>query len=119
MPLISSETTTTTALPPPVTTVPTTVAPSPVTRSCSIFGDPHAMTFDGMHSDYYTTGEFWIVKSDTMKIQGKYNPTHATNGLAVTKRIAIAGSLMGPHTLIIGEEHATYDGEPILTTFPP
>merc|ERR1712066_287868 len=86
--------------------------------SCSIYGDPHAMTFDGLHSDYYTTGEFWIVKSATVMVQGKYSPTHATNGLAVTKQIAVGGSFLKGHHLIVGEEHATWDGQPILTTFP-
>jgi hypothetical protein len=89
-----------------------------VTRSCSIFGDPHAGTFDGFHADYYTSGEFYLVRAPTVKIQGKYNPTHATNGLAVTKEVAISGSFVGDKILIIGEEHASYDGMPILTTFP-
>jgi hypothetical protein len=91
---------------------------APTLRSCSIFGDPHAGTFDGMHSDYYTTGEFWIVKSATVHIQGKYQPTHATNGLAVTKELAIGGPFLHGHTLIIGEESATFDGQPIVATFP-
>jgi hypothetical protein len=76
------------------------------------------MTFDGLHSDYYTSGEFWIVKSSTVIIQGKYSPTHATNGLAVTKQVAVGGSNLKGHKLIVGEEHATWDGQPILTTFP-
>jgi len=112
LPMLSQETTTTTT-PAPDTTVP----PQPP-RSCSIFGDPHAMTFDGMHADYYTTGEFWIVKSSTVQIQGAYSPTHATNGLAVTKKIAVGGPFLKGHTLIVGEEHATWDGQQILTTFP-
>jgi len=104
--------------------MPGTMPPPPPTTTskphghCSIFGDPHAMTFDGMHSDYYTEGEFWIVKSDILKVQGKYSPTHATNGLSVTKQIAIAGTALQGHVLIIGEEHATYDGQAILTNFP-
>jgi hypothetical protein len=76
------------------------------------------MTFDGLHSDYYTSGEFWIVKSSTVIVQGKYSPTHATNGLAVTKKVAVGGSFLKGHTLIVGEEHATWDGQPILVTFP-
>jgi len=58
------------------------------------------------------------VKSSTVIIQGKYSPTHATNGLAVTKQIAVGGSNLKGHKLIVGEEHATWDGQPILTTFP-
>jgi hypothetical protein len=111
LPMLSQETTTTTPF------VPESTTPS-IKKSCSIFGDPHAMTFDAMHSDYYTSGEFWIVKSDTVHIQGAYSPTHATNGLAVTKKIAVGGPFLKGHTLIIGEEHATFDGQPILPTFP-
>jgi len=115
LPFLSQDTTTTTPIIPDTT--PTTTQPQP-RKSCEIFGDPHAMTFDGMHADYYTSGEFWIVKSGPLEIQGKYRPTHATNGLAVTKKIGVGGSLMQGHTLIIGEETATYDGAAILTTFP-
>merc|ERR1711879_88791 len=129
MPFLSSDTTTTTLniimttpilndettpAPPP----PTKTAPPAPTKSCSIYGDPHAMTFDGLHSDYYTSGEFWIVKSSTVIVQGKYSPTHATNGLAVTKQVAVGGSFLKGHHLIVGEEHATWDGQQILTTFP-
>jgi len=127
MPFLSSDTTTTTifvppttpAPLPPTTTKPTTTKPAllPV-KSCSIFGDPHAMTFDGTRADYYTAGEFWIVKSTNIFIQGRYAPTHATNGLAVTKEIAIGGPFLKGNTLIIGEESASWNGEAILVTFP-
>merc|ERR1712066_1039002 len=56
--------------------------------------------------------------SPTVGIQGKYHPTHATNGLSVTKKIAVSGTFIQNHKLIIGEEHASWDGTPILTTFP-
>jgi len=119
MPFLSSDTTTTTptmitATPPIIHDITT----PPPAKSCSIYGDPHAMTFDGYHSDYYTAGEFWIVKSATVGIQGKYHPTHATNGLSVTKQIGVGGSFLKGHHLVIGEEHATWDGAQILTTFP-
>merc|ERR1719221_157396 len=122
MPFLSSDTTTTTIFIAPATPAPlppTTTKPAllPV-KSCSIFGDPHAMTFDGTRADYYTTGEFWIVKSPNVWIQGKYAPTHATNGLAVTKEIAIGGGFLQGNTLIIGEEQASWNGEAILVTFP-
>merc|ERR1712039_957004 len=57
-------------------------------------------------------------KSTTVIVQGKYSPTHATNGLAVTKQVAVAGSFLNGHHLIVGEEHATWDGQQILTSFP-
>jgi len=120
MPMLSSDTTTTTiriAPIPPLNDLTTTPAPAPE-KSCEIYGDPHAMTFDGLHSDYYTSGEFYLVKSAEVIIQGKFSPTHATNGLAVTKQVAVGGSFLNGHTLIVGEEHATWDGQPILVTFP-
>jgi hypothetical protein len=113
MPMISEDTTTTTT---PFVPESTTLAP--IKKFCSIFGDPHAMTFDGQRADYYTSGEFWIVKSDAVKIQGRYAPTQVTNGLAVTKEIAVGGSSMEGHVLIVTEEKALYDGTPILTSFP-
>jgi len=122
LPLMSSDTTTTTPIviipTPPILNDETTTPPPAPKKSCDIYGDPHAMTFDGLHSDYYTSGEFWLVKSTTVWVQGKYSPTHATNGLAVTKQVGVAGSFLHGHKLIIGEEHATWDGTPILTTFP-
>jgi len=118
LPFLSSDTTTTTAyVPPPIPIPDITTTPAPK-KDCSIFGDPHAMTFDGMHSDYYTEGEFWLVKHTSIKIQGKFSPTHATNGLSVTKQVAVGGAFLKGHTLIIGEEHATWNGQMILTGFP-
>jgi hypothetical protein len=87
-------------------------------KSCTIFGDPHIMTFDGMHSDYYTPGEYWIVRSSNVKIQGRYLATSVTNGLAVTKEIAVGGPFLSGHTLIIGAMVTLWDNQPILTTFP-
>lgn len=107
--------TTMTSSPAPAVVVTTTPGSA---RSCAIFGDPHIMTFDGMHSDYYTPGEYWIVKSSSVKIQGRYLATSRTNGLAVTKELAIGGPFLQGHTLIIGATSALWDNQPILTTFP-
>merc|ERR1719188_1996163 len=86
--------------------------------TCLIFGDPHIKTFDGAKANYYTSGEYWLVKSDPVLIQGKYGCTQATNGLAVTKDIAVGGSFIRNAKLIIGSKTATYNGQPILQTFP-
>jgi len=81
------------------------------------------MTFDGKHADYYSPGEYWIVKSETLIIQGKYGPTPMTNGLGVTKGIAISGTALKGNNLIImtmdmGPAAFTYKGQPICTGFP-
>jgi len=98
-------------------------APLGPAKDCTVYGDPHINTFDGKHADYYTPGEYWIIKSDVVKVQGKYQPTEMTNGLAVTKAIAISGSFINNHKLIINSLDMqggafTWDGEPILAGFP-
>merc|ERR1712060_715367 len=124
VPFLSSDTTTTTFTiatttapdtPPPVTITP---IPDKPTKSCQIYGDPHGTSFDGEHLDFYTPGEFYLVKSASVIIQARYRPTHATNGLLVTKQVAVGGPFLKGHRLIIGEEHAFWDGKPILTGFP-
>lgn len=100
-------------------TPPPTPAPTPAPRgSCVVWGDPHVTTFDGKHADYYTPGEYWVVKSEKVKIQGRYLPTKVTNGLACTNTLAISGPVIGNRKLMISAESTTLDGAPILTAFP-
>jgi len=68
--------------------------------------------------DYYEPGEYWLVKSPQIKMQGRYRETKMTNGLSVTKQVAIGGPFLKGHVLIVGSIHAWWDGKPILTTFP-
>jgi hypothetical protein len=89
---------------PPLVTTPSPLPP----KDCIIFGDPHIHTFDGMHSDYYTPGEYWIVRSEYLKIQGKYQPLPITGGLSVTVEIAVSGALLGNNVLRIGALSASY-----------
>jgi len=121
--LSSSDTTTTTQA--PAAPAPMAPAPKPVgpRGECTIWGDPHLMTFDQKHNDFYSQGEYWIVKSSTIYIQGRYLPTRSTHGLSVTKEIAISGPILnGPggekHILRINARTATWDGAAILTGFP-
>merc|ERR1712151_48153 len=81
-------------------------------------GDPHILTSDNKRVDFYTQGEYWIVKSAQVSIQGAYHPTHATSGLSVMKEIAFGGPFIQNHKLIIGTISATWDGQQILTGFP-
>merc|ERR1712241_430665 len=112
--------------PPPPVPVPVP-APAPVAPAqpafgafgtCIGWGDPHIRTFDGERADYYSSGEYYIVKSNLISIQGRYLPTKFTNGLAVTKMVAIGGNLLKGNKLIIGPLAATWNGAPILGGFP-
>jgi len=76
------------------------------------------MTFDRKRVDFYTPGEYWIVKSQNVHIQARYKPTHTTSGLSVTKELAFGGPFMQGHVLRISALSATYDGAVILPTFP-
>lgn len=76
------------------------------------------VTFDGAKADYYTPGEFYLVKSPTVIIQGRFQPLPLTNGLGVTTEIAVSGSFLQDKTLIIGTKDALFDDMPISMTFP-
>merc|ERR1711972_1095725 len=65
-------------------------------------GDPHVLTFDGARPSFYGTGEFWIVKSARVKIQGRFTGTPYTMGLAATNKIAVSGAFIGDQTIEVG-----------------
>eukprot|EP00420_Gonyaulax_spinifera_P033355 CAMPEP_0197876058 /NCGR_PEP_ID=MMETSP1439-20131203/5141_1 /TAXON_ID=66791 /ORGANISM="Gonyaulax spinifera, Strain CCMP409" /LENGTH=408 /DNA_ID=CAMNT_0043495327 /DNA_START=11 /DNA_END=1234 /DNA_ORIENTATION=+ len=92
-------------------------APTPI-GVCTVFGDPHVLTFDHKRADYYTPGEYWIVKSSTISIQGRYLPTKMTSGLGVTKILAVGGPLLKGNKLFVSSTSATWNDQPILTGFP-
>jgi len=83
-------------------------------KKCIIYGDPHSNSFDGIHNDFYASGEFWIVKSKRVKIQGRYQPTKITRGLSVTKEISLGGPFLKGHVLMVDAERATLDGKNVL-----
>jgi hypothetical protein len=97
--------------------IPPISPPGPV-GVCKLWGDPHILTFDHMRADYYSPGEFWIVKSDNVWIQGRYLPTKVTSGLGVTKSIAVGGPFLKGHKLIVAVRATIWDGQQVLTGFP-
>jgi hypothetical protein len=82
------------------------------------------LTFDGRHEDYYTPGEYWLVKSAAIKIQVKFESLPMTNGLAVVKALAIGGDFLGGRVLTVGlmdaaeSAKAWYDGAQVLNGYP-
>lgn len=89
--------------------------------TCLLWGDPHLMTFDKTYLNWYSEGEFWIVKSDTVKIQGRYLSTPFTRGLSAMHQLAVGGPFMQGHKLTVGPMDGGQimcDGLPICGGFP-
>jgi hypothetical protein len=104
-------------LPGPIST--TTLPPSPP-EVCLIWGDPHIQTFDNSRADFFGEGIKWIVKSDSVHIQGRYKATPFTNGLAATNSVAVGGPFLNGHVLKVGpmeNGQITWDNQPILGAF--
>lgn len=96
-----------------------------------LWGDPHAKVFDSPADqegsavpsvvDFFGHGDYWVVKSPQVSIQGRYGPTQWTeNGLSATLALAVGGPLLQGHTLIIEPQDGQiiWDGAPILQEFP-
>jgi len=101
----------------------------PVTGTCTIWGDPHIDPFDngifGMEKvdslGIYSSGDYWLVKNDQIKIQGRYGTTiYTPNNMSALLALAFSGPWLWNDTLIIEPEEGkiTYNGTSILTTFP-
>jgi len=118
MPNATTTTTTTGVVPnptPPTGPILTTVPPMGPPKDCTLIGDPHIKTFDGMKANYYTPGEYWIVKSPSVSIQGKYAALKITNGLAVITGIAVGGKFLNGNKIIVYPRTVTINDQPILT----
>jgi len=85
---------------------------------CILFGDPHIMSFDHKRVDFYTQGEYWIVKSEQVHIQARYRPTHMTSGLSVTKEIVFSGPFLKCNVLRLSALAASWNGQAIISSFP-
>jgi len=71
----------------------------------------------------YRSGDYWLVNSESVKIQGRYGTTQYTvNGQSALLALAVGGPFLMNHSLIIqpmddgGKVY--YDGQPILEEFP-
>mmetsp|Transcript_116348 Transcript_116348/g.334094 ORF Transcript_116348/g.334094 Transcript_116348/m.334094 type:complete len:573 (-) Transcript_116348:239-1957(-) len=93
----------------------------PRVGNCLLWGDPHILTFDGSRADFLGQGEAWLVKTKLISIQGRYQPTPFTNGLAATSAIAIGGAFLMGHVLKIGALEGgqiLWDNQIICADFP-
>jgi len=97
----------------------TTTTPAPRVGTCTFWGDPHIITFDGARPSFYGTGEFWVIKSDTVHIQARYKGTDWTYGLAATNKLVVGGPFLDGHEITIGTVDSgemMVDGRPVLGT---
>jgi len=104
--------------PPGITTTPKPLGPP---GHCLMWGDPHVETFDHSYANFYDQGEWWVVKSPMVWIQGRFLATPFTKGLAATHAIAVGGNFMQGHTIIVGpmeNGQILIDGQPQCANFP-
>lgn len=88
---------------------------------CIFWGDPHIRTFDGGRPSFYGDGEYWIVKSSQVYIQGRFRGTAYTEGLSATNKIIIGGPFLQGHTIAVGTIESgefLIDGAPACSNFP-
>jgi len=97
--------------------------PSPQMGECTFWGDPHLITFDGARPSFYGDGEYWIVKNDAVKIQGRFMGTKYTFGLAATQKVAVGGRFIQDHIIEVEPMEEAFggsilvDGVPVLTQY--
>jgi hypothetical protein len=101
--------------------------PRPLAKVCTLWGDPHVIAFDQVGTDknqassFYGDGDFWLVKSSTVSIQGRFEGTKYTEGLAATNQIVVGGAFLKGHKIEVGTRESgvlTVDGQPVMSTFP-
>jgi len=92
--------------------------------SCVLWGDPHVKTFDKSRSVFYSEGDFWIVKSPAVKIQGRFQATDWTKKNDQTDYssmtgIAVSGSFMQGHKIQVDSMLGSIlcDGRHVLNNF--
>jgi len=101
--------------------------PPPSVRVCTLWGDPHIIVFDQVNTDknqassFYGDGDYWLVKSDTVHIQGRFEGTRYTEGLAATNQIVVGGPFLHGHKIEVGTRDSgvlTVDGQPVMSASP-
>jgi len=92
--------------------------------ACVLWGDPHVKTFDKSRSVFYSEGDFWIVKSAAVKIQGRFQATDWTKkndhtDYSSMTSLIVSGSFMQGHKMQVDSMLGSIkcDGSDILSNF--
>jgi len=110
----------------------TSIQFTPIWGSCVLWGDPHVGIFDrgvaqgkGLAPiiDAFGTGDFWLVRSSLVQIQGRYGQTPWTPpGQSALLAVAAGGPFLWNHTLVVEPMghggRITWDGQEILQQLP-
>jgi hypothetical protein len=92
-----------------------------------LWGDPHVITFDQQNDDksqaisFYGDGDFEIVQSSTVEIQGRFEGTKYTEGLAATNQIVVGGPFLSNTKIEVGTQESgilTVNGQAVIPSFP-
>lgn len=87
-------------------------------RLCRFYGDPHWRTFDGKKYDFYGHGNYWLVKSPDVWIQGHYTPRWLNRpGRTWTSKIAFGGPFLKGNTLMIEGKTAWWNDKKGILNF--
>mmetsp|Transcript_11110 Transcript_11110/g.34424 ORF Transcript_11110/g.34424 Transcript_11110/m.34424 type:complete len:375 (-) Transcript_11110:79-1203(-) len=103
-----------------------TAPPNPKVETCTVWGDPHVRMFDKFEdhatiASFYNPGDFWLVKSPLVHIQGRYGTTQWTpDGQSALLALAVGGPFLQGRTLIVEpmDGSVTWGGQQILREFP-
>jgi len=80
---------------------------APELGTCLIWGATHFKTFDNADASRYGEGQVWLIRSETVKVQGRFLATEFSKGQGAMHDIAFSGSFIGGHTLKV----AALDGK--------
>jgi hypothetical protein len=106
----------------------TTIATTTVAlkrKVCSLWGDPHIFTFDRSRLVFYSEGDFWIVKTPILSIQGRFQATDWTKkndhtDYSSMTGIIVSGSILKDHKIEVGPMGSgkiSCDGDRVLSEY--